>query len=155
MLRAHGVLRVTHGTGLARVLARLLRLPRAGDAVDTRLAVTPSATGDHWRRTFDGRHLDTWQYARGHDEMVERFGSLELRFRRDTSGESVVFRQLGAALVAGPLRIPLPRACAPAVTAREDRTGPRTRHVDVRVALPIVGTLLSYAGSIEVDEAAT
>jgi hypothetical protein len=156
MLRAHGVLRVTHGPGraarvLARVFARALRLPPAGAAVDTRLVVTTADGCDHWQRTFDGCCLDSRQYARGADELIERFRHLEFRFRRETAGAGTVFRQLGAALRAGPLRVPLPRRLAPRVDAREDVMGPGRRYVDVRVTLPGFGTLLTYDGALDVE----
>ena len=152
MLRAHGVLRVAHGPGRAAcVLARVLRLPRAGAAVDTRLVVTETADGEEWRRTFDDRQLDSRQRACDNGEMVERFRYLELRFVREASDGGVAFRQLGAALVFGPLRLPLPRVCAPRVIAREDPGGPGDVHVDVRVELPGVGSLLRYDGTVHIE----
>jgi len=77
---------------------------------------------------------------------------VELRFRCDSNGNVTQFRQTGAALIVGPLRVPLPRSCAPAVTAREDRPTPHTRHIDARITLPIVGLLLAYSGAIETDD---
>jgi hypothetical protein len=154
-MRGQGRLRVTHGdNSVARALAWLLRLPPAGDAVETRLVVTPCAEGETWQRTLGGHPFNSRQYPAGNGDVAERFGLLELRFRRDEIDSGTTFSQTGAALVAGPLRIPLPRRCAPAVSAREDRVGIRTRHIDVRVVLPVVGPVLTYEGSIDVDEAA-
>jgi len=151
-VHCHGRLRVTHGdNGIARALARLLRLPPEGDAVETWLVVTPSPEGDQWQRTLGGHPFNSRQYPVGNGEMAERFGLLELRFRLDEIGTGTSFRQTAAALVAGRIRIPLPRLCAPAVSAREDRIGTQTRHIDVRVMLPLIGPVLSYEGTIEVD----
>jgi uncharacterized protein DUF4166 len=58
--RMRGRVRVTNGPApLARILARMLCLPRPGDAVDTRLVVNAAAGEEQWVRTFDGRRLDT------------------------------------------------------------------------------------------------
>src|SRR5262249_53305069 len=52
-VHAVGVFQVRHGaSGLARTLARLARLPAAGEAVDVRLQVTAREEGEEWRRTF-------------------------------------------------------------------------------------------------------
>jgi Domain of unknown function (DUF4166) len=152
-VRGHGVLKVGHGDRrAARVFAGLLRLPPAGDAVDTTLVVTPTPGGEHWLRTFGTRVLSTRQYPLEGGDIAERFGPLELRFRRELSGGGTVYRQIGTALVLGPARIPLPGWCAPRVTAREDPAGDRRIRIDVRVEMPVVGPILTYAGTIDMDE---
>lgn len=151
-MRGHGRLRVTQGHhGVARALARLLRLPRPGEAVETQLVVTPCQGGERWLRTFGDQPFDTLQ-RRTRGGVTERFGLVELTFRCDVDGGVTEFHQVGAALVIRPLRIPLPRACAPAVAAREDRPTGHTRHIDARITLPIVGLLLAYSGTIETEE---
>jgi Domain of unknown function (DUF4166) len=153
MLRGRGVLRVAHGgNAAARMVARLFLLPAAGDAVETRVIVTPAANGEHWLRTFGTRALNTRQYPAGDNAFAERLGPLEFRFRREPYDGGTMFRQIGAAIVIGPLRAPLPRWCAPTVAAREDRPAERRVRIDVRVALPIVGPILSYAGTIDLEE---
>jgi hypothetical protein len=152
-VRGHGVLKVGHGDRrAARMFAGLLRLPPAGDAVDTTLVVTPTPGGEHWLRTFGTRALSTRQYPLEDGDIAERFGPLELRFRREASGGGTVYRQIGTALVLGPARIPLPRWCAPRVTAREDPAGDRRIRIDVRVEMPVVGPILTYAGTIDMDD---
>jgi hypothetical protein len=152
-VRGRGVFRVGHGDNrVARAFAALLRLPPAGDAVETRLIVTPSGGGEHWRRTFGTRALDTWQYPSGEDGFAERLGPFEFRFRREPCDGSTIFRQIDTAIVLGPIRARLPRWCAPTVAAREDPAGERRVRVDVRVALPLVGPILSYAGTIDLEE---
>jgi hypothetical protein len=153
MVHGHGRLRVAHGRShLARALARVLRLPRSGDAVDTHLVITPSADGEHWHRTIGDRQLDTYQYRSPDGELIERFHHLELRFHREASRGGTSFHQLGAAFVFGPLRVRLPDACAPRVIAREDPAGPHRIHVDVRIELPALGPLLTYDGTIDVED---
>ena len=146
-------MRVVHGRNWpARLLARLLRLPRAGDAVETQLIVTAIDGGERWQRTFADQTMNSTQYPVAGGGVAERFGPIEFRFAQEHLGDATCFRQVGVAVVAGPIRVPLPRLCAPTVTAREHAQGPRTRHVDVRVDLPGVGPLLAYTGTIEVEE---
>jgi hypothetical protein len=153
-VRAQGRLRIAHGRShAARFLARLLRLPRQSDAAETRLVVTPHADGEHWLRTFDDRRLDTRQYEAGDCELAERIGVLELRFRLEASKGALVFRQLAAALMVGSVRLRLPAAWAPRVEAREDPAGPHHIHLHVRVALPGLGPVLTYDGTIDIVDA--
>jgi Domain of unknown function (DUF4166) len=152
-VRASGRLRVAHGRSrVARVLARLLRLPRASDAADTRLVVTSGANGERWRRTFDARPLDTRQYRAAESELAERIGLLELRFRLEASHGSLLYRQVEAAFLAGPVRLRLPATCAPRVDAREDPAGARRIRVHVGVVFPGLGSVLTYDGLIDIEE---
>jgi hypothetical protein len=133
------------------VLAAWLRLPRPGRATETRLAIATRGDRQHWRRSFDDRHLDTWQYRTGDGELGERMGVLEFRFRLDASGGSLVFRQLQTAFVLGSMRLRLPAAWAPRIEAREDPAGANQIAVCVRVELPGVGPLLTYDGIIGLE----
>lgn len=152
-IRARGRLRITNGPGhAAGFWARVLRLPRASDAAETRLVVTPDASGERWRRTFDDRCLDTRQYQAGDGELAERFGLLEFRFRLEASEGSLIFHQLEAALLCGPVRLRLPAACAPTVYAREDPVSADRVSVHVRVDLPAFGPVLTYDGTVEIEE---
>jgi hypothetical protein len=152
-VRARGRLRIVHGRSrLARFLARLLRLPRASDAAETRLVITSGADGERWLRTFDDRRLDTRQYQAADCELAERIGVLEFRFRLETSDGSLLFRQLEAAFLCGPVRLRLPAPWAPSVEAREDPAGPHRIYVHVRVALPALGPVLTYDGTIDIED---
>jgi hypothetical protein len=152
-VRARGRLRITNGRGYAAgFCARVLRLPRASEAAETRLVVTPDASGERWRRTFGDRCLDTRQYQAGDGELAERFGLLEFRFRLEASEGSLVFHQLEAALLCGPMRLRLPAACAPTVDAREDPSGADRISVHVTVALTAFGPVLTYDGTVEIEE---
>ena len=153
-MRGHGLLRVAHGgNAAARLIARVFMLPPAGDAVETRLVVTPGPGGDDWRRTFGHRAMNSRQYPAADGSVAERIGPLELRFRLEPSGAGTTWRQTGAALALWRARLPLPRWCAPRVFAREDRRGADRIGIDVRVELPVVGPILSYAGTIRLEEA--
>ena len=152
-LRARGRLRIAHGRGpAARWLARLLRLPRASEAAEARLVVTRDAGGEQWRRTFGDRRLDTRQYGADNGDLAERFGLLEFRFRLAALQGSLIIRQVEAALMCGPVRIRIPSAWAPSVDAREDPAGARRIRVLVRVALPVVGPVLTYDGAVDIED---
>jgi hypothetical protein len=152
-IRARGRLRIAHGRGqVARFLARLLRLPRASEAAETRLVVTSVGDGERWLRTFDDRRLATRQYQAGECELAERIGVLEFRFRLEVSEGSLLFRQVEAAFRSGPVRLRLPAQLAPSVEAREDPAGPHQIYVHVRVALPAVGPVLTYDGLIDIED---
>jgi hypothetical protein len=152
-VRAHGRLRIVHGAGpLAAFLIWVLRLPRASEAADTRLTITPHAGGEEWLRTFDDRRLQTRQYEARDGALAERVGILELRFRLEVLEGSLVFRPREAALMLGPLRIPLPTGLAPAIEAREDAAGERQIRIHVRLVLPAVGPLITYEGIIHIEE---
>jgi hypothetical protein len=151
---ARGRLRIGHGrTRVARLLTWVLRLPRASDAAETRLVITPRAEGERWRRTFDDRRLDTLQYQAARCVLAERIGNLEFRFQIEESDGSLLFRQLEAALVFGSIRVRLPARWAPTVDAREEPAGAHRIRVHVRVVLPALGPLLTYDGTIDFEEA--
>lgn len=152
-VRARGRFRIEHGRShVARILARLLRLPRASDAADTRLVITSHADGERWHRTFDDRCFDTRQYQAGESDLAERIGVLEFRFRLQASEGSLFFRQLEAAFLFGSIRLRLPAAWAPRVDAREDPAGAHQVRVHVRVAVPVLGPVLTYDGTIDIEE---
>jgi len=154
MFRACGRLRVARGRSRGlRLLASVLRLPRASEAAETRLEVTSDPCGQQWRRTFDGRRIETRQYHAGDGLLAERFGVLELRFRLEASETGLLFRQLAAALVYGSIRLRVPAAWAPTVEAREDPAGPRQLRIHVGVSIPALGPVLTYDGTIEIEDA--
>jgi hypothetical protein len=78
---------------------------------------------------------------------------LELTFHLEATGGSIVYRQIAAALRLGSLRLPLPAVCAPIVAAREDPAGAHHVHVHVSVEYPLVGPVITYDGTIEIEAA--
>ena len=152
-VEGHGHLRVEHGGNpLARFLARVLRLPHPAAAAETHLIVTINADGERWHRTIGQQVFETRQYDTGTGELAERFGVLEMRFRLHETDGSLILRQVGAALRLGSVRLWLPGICSPTVEAREDPAGVRRIHVAVRVVAPLVGLVIAYEGTIEIEE---
>jgi hypothetical protein len=144
------------GKAPARALAWLMRLPAEGEGVRVRLSVKVlEGGGELWHRTFGDRSFDTLQREGAAHVLVETAGPLELLFELREEGGALVFRQTGAALRLGRLRVPLPRALAPRVEARESGTADgRGVLVSVGASAPLAGPLLSYEGRLEVARVA-
>ena len=148
-------LEIRHGKGLiARIVRAALRLPISTDGRKTTLRITSDARTERWTRTFGRRSLVTVQRALSDGCLGERIGPLELRFRLDTAAGALAYMQVGAVLILGRWRIPLPRFIAPRVEAREERRdGGDRAHVNVRISAPLIGFLMSYEGCLEVGAA--
>jgi hypothetical protein len=147
---ASGAFLVRRGTGLiSRTIGWTLRLPRAGADIPIRLIVEKSGDGETWRREIGAATFVTDQFAIGEGLLAERFGLLEFRLRVEADVTTVRFRQLGAALVLGALRLPLPRYLSPCVEAlmHVEANEPSPR-VSVVLIAPLAGLLLAYQGPI-------
>src|SRR5262245_6373655 len=151
-VRAVGVFRVRHGSDrLPRAMARLARLPAAGEAVDVHLQVTAREDGEEWRRTFAGRPLVSMQSNRPDERldgvMVERMGIVEMQFQLEVVGGALSYQSVSAALCFGPLLVPLPHWLSPCTTAWERAVGDMNQiQVSVDVTFPLIGRLISYDG---------
>lgn len=145
------------GTAAARVLRRLLRLPRPGVAVPTRVRVVRGWRGDAvqetWARTFGSARLDS-TISRTGERVEERSGPVVLTMRREESDAWIRLASTGAAVAVGRLRLPLPRALAPRATARVDARGEDAFDVDVTVRLVLLGPLIAYRGRFTEDPGA-
>lgn len=146
--RGAGVFAVRRGEGrFARVVARLLGLPRSGEGVPLLLSVEPHAGGERWRRNFAGREFVTEQSEHAGPLLLERAGPFELLFRLTVEGGALAYVQEGAALRVRSLRVRLPRLLAPSVEARERADAGGVR-VSVRVTTPLAGLLIRYEGTV-------
>lgn len=151
-LRAEGTLTVTHGPrALARLLARMSGAPPAGVAVPVTLEVTRVGARQRWSRRYGEHVVTTWQLPRaGH--VVEVYRALGVHFRLDVDAEgALVYRQVRATLELGPISIPIPRCVAPRARGRVAPGAlPGLAALDVSVAAPLVGELVSYRGAMRV-----
>jgi hypothetical protein len=147
---ARGRFRVHHGRGrIARILARVARLPAATDAMDVQLCVAAEGGRERWSRRFDARPLTSVQWQRDDGLLAEQWGPLELAFRLEVASGALVYHPAGAALRLGPFRVQLPSFLAPRVAAREQAgDGCGQARVAVEVRLPLIGLLLAYEGSV-------
>ncbi|SRR5579872_4337050 len=148
-VHAVGTFRVQHGGRLARCLAWLLRLPSAGEGVETHLNVTAHGDGECWHRTFAGRPFVTTQCEHGNGLLAERVGLAEIRFRLEVIGGGLVYRQTGVAVGLGRWRVPLPRWLAPRTAASEmPGDGPEDTTILVELSAPLIGLVISYSGHL-------
>jgi hypothetical protein len=152
-LQLHGTFRIRRGDRrLSQLVATFLRLPATGDSVATTLHVARTATGEQWVRWFGGVILTTDQSATSDGTMCERFGMIEIVCRLETAGDAIIYRQVGAALWLGGLRLRLPRFLWPKVDGIEEIDQSDMTHVSVRVVVPFIGHLISYDGCVARDE---
>jgi hypothetical protein len=154
-VRAVGIFRVRHGSNwLARAMARLGRLPAAGEAVDVWLQVTAREGAEEWRRTFAGRPLVSAQSNRGSGLLVERMGIMETWFRLEAVGGALKYQTVSVALRLGSLRVPLPFWLSPYFTAWEKAVDDTNQiHISVDVTVPLLGRLIAYDGILTQVEA--
>jgi Domain of unknown function (DUF4166) len=146
-------MRVVHGPGfLARVLIRLLRLPRASEAADMQLNIVADADGEWWYRMFDGVRVTTRQRRVDPDLLVERFGRLEFRFRVVSEGDEIRYEQTNVCMRVGTVALRLPAALAPTVEGRERARGADWTEVRIRVTWPPAGLILEYDGGVHADD---
>jgi hypothetical protein len=95
--RGEGTFAVRRGEGrFSRVVARLMRLPRSGEAVPLLLSVEPHGGGERWRRNFAGREFVTEQGEHAAGLMAERAGPFELLFRLSVEGGALAYYPAGA-----------------------------------------------------------
>lgn len=146
-----GRLTVAHGGSfIARMLNRFSPLPRNSGSTEVTLDIQPHRDGERWKRCFGPDEFTTFQRASaGH--LVERFGHWDLCFSLSVADAALVYDQRAAYFILGRLRIPIPRAFAPCVRARESAHGSGQVHVHVVISLPCIGPLLSYDGHLEVN----
>ena len=152
-ISGHGCLTIRHGLNpIASVIARMMKLPPAGDKIDTTLLVSASGDGEHWTRNFGGRVLRTEQYGLPSSFLGERFGALEFRFRLVIEGEALLYQQHSVRCVWRRSQWTIPAPIAPRIAAIERAAGAQAIDIEVRVTLPLVGLLLSYAGRVDFED---
>jgi hypothetical protein len=146
--RARGQVTIERGrSGPARALARLLGFPPAGENVPTLLAVERLGDEQVWSRSFGGHTMSSRQRRGAGGLLLERFGSLECRFRLRPTASGIDYDLVGAALVLGGLRLPLPRGLSPQGAATTRAEGD-AMGLDVSLTAPVLGRILRYHGRV-------
>lgn len=131
---------------LARILAFLLSLPPAGDDLPLAVDFVLRRDGETWRRDFAGAplvsHLRSGRGALQGFLLERRFPlAVAMRLSADESGLSYVPHRYWL------MGLPWPPAFAPRADARETAAG-GIFAFDVTLALPFVGMLMRYRGSL-------
>lgn len=107
--RAGGRFNIQHGSNwLARVMARMMRLPAEGSDVTSRLTIRgePRADVAHgwmeiWERDFGGQKLTSLQWIDSGGGLVERFGRVELSMTIRAENGGLFFKMVRALRLAG------------------------------------------------------
>ena len=146
--RAAGTFDVRHGPGCRFGLARLLGLPSSGQALPTLLTVTESGAGERWERRFGGSEFVTDQRPGPDGRLLERFGLLDLRLELRVEDGALVYEPAGAGVRLFGVVVPVPRWLSPRVAGRVSADGDLAR-VHVQVEAPLLGSLISYSGSVK------
>ena len=133
--------------GPARWVAGLLGFPPPGENVATLLVVERQGQEQVWSRHFGEHRMISRQRLHRGGQMAERLGAFECRFRLRPTPRGIDYEPVGAALVAGPLRLPLPRLLAPRVTATT-WADERGMGLDVSISAPLLGRILRYHGFV-------
>lgn len=150
-----GTARVTRGTGLlARIIGWCMGFPPAADAVDVRVDMQRTGTGETWWRRF-GRsrfrsHLSRRRDA-PHGEIWERFGPLTCRIDLTRIAGELHY-PVGAVRLFGV--IALPRFLVPTSDTREFVNAEGRACFDVSISHPLAGFIVRYRGCLSpVDKA--
>ena len=129
---------------LARLLARLVGFPAAGQDVPVTVEMRADRDGEIWTRTIGGRkfrsHLAPVLGTR--HTVTERFGPVTFDLRLVASADGLDLVASRGRL--GPL--PLPRWLLPQSNARERVDAQGRFTFDVPIALPGIGRLVHYRG---------
>jgi hypothetical protein len=142
--RARGTFRVVRGDGpLRKFVAELIRLPRAGENVPTRLEVVVEGDRERWVRYFPGRCTTKVQWADG-NLLMERIGLTTFSSALVVQGSRLRY-EFGRAWFAG---IPLPLWISPYVDGYSD-AGEAGWQVSVHIFAPFLGEIIHYEGWVE------
>jgi len=136
---------VRQGNLLARLLCKLLNMPKAGESVQ--LVVHGSHT-DHemrWSRTFDGHVMQSCFKEHG-PYLVEKMGPISLWMQLRVADGALEYKLIRARFWG----LPLPAFLAPKLKACEME---KTSGYDfaVRIDLPVIGKLIEYGGILKLS----
>ncbi|MBS1914528.1 MAG: DUF4166 domain-containing protein [Bacteroidetes bacterium] len=128
---------------LARLCARLLKLPKAGTHVPVCVVVEPDGNREVWSRWFGRELIRTVQRAH-HGLLAERKGPATVYFVLCADAGGITFQYHSTRMFG----IALPRFIAPCIAARAAGDGQGWR-IHVRISVPMVGPIASYYGLIQ------
>ena len=136
-------------SALARLCARIARLPPALENANTTVVFETSAAGESWCRDFGGHPMHSRLRAR--DKFLEeRLGPLQFRFSLHVYDEALHWRVQRVRLLGW---IPMPSSWFEGVRCREREHGERYEFM-VEASMPVVGLVVCYQGWLEPVEPA-
>jgi hypothetical protein len=129
---------------LGRVLAKMFRLPTAAREHQLAVVIESRDGHEHWTLRFGSHTMHSVMRVDG-SLLEERFGLVAITMQLVATAKGLDMHPLRGRFNS----IPLPRFLLPVVTARE--TSVAGRHCfKVEIALPIIGRLMAYRGSLNV-----
>ena len=145
-----GEFAIRHGSNiLARVTARMLRMPEAGENVPVSLQITEHPWGEHWLRTMGVKTFPSAQRGFAPGRISERAGPLEIHFQLKVDKGCLAYRLIKTRLHCFGTSIPLPRWLSPRGMASECPAGENGAcRIRVEIAFPLLGSVLIYDGLI-------
>lgn len=154
MARRMGLPAMGGDTETTVVIHRSHRVERAGGRDGSRVAPSSDRLGEAWRRSFGGHVLASTVTTDG-ERLVERVGRFELSFDLAVADERLAFRHVGTHARFGRWRVRVPGWLAPRIEASAGASADGAQlDVVIRVAGPVLGSLLSYAGRLTPEEIA-
>jgi saccharopine dehydrogenase-like NADP-dependent oxidoreductase len=136
---------------LGILIARLFRLPRSGSNMPVRVEMRSEDDGSEtWTRIYPGvtmrsnlRNADSATH-----QVTEVLGPLSIRLQWNPSERGLQLRTIGARMFG----CPLPNFLRPRSHASETVGDDGQFHFDVPIALPLIGTIVHYKGSLKPAE---
>ena len=130
---------------LSRVIGVAASLPPSASTMPAAVTIETNASTERWSRNFDGHWMrSTLSNANG--LLRETLGLATFRFQLTVENDVLVWRVVSVSAFV----LPLPARWFAGVVAREFDTDDRY-HFDVRAELPLVGLLIHYHGTLDVD----
>lgn len=131
----------------ARLLRRIVGLPAPGTQRKLDFSIQREGTREVWVRKFSGSIMcSVLDLSDG--RLRERLGPMTFLFDLHRDGDAIDWQLYGTRL----LGVPLPRWINGAVLSRSgSRNGRYAFEVDVQ--MPLIGTLVSYRGWLEIIDA--
>ncbi|MEM7241833.1 MAG: DUF4166 domain-containing protein [Pseudomonadota bacterium] len=140
-----GEAKITRGTHpIARLIARLMGFPDAGENVPAAVTISRDADQERWTREFAGKEFQSvLTQGKGKDQylMRERFGPITISLAIVVEGDRIYFNPRRWDL----LGIPMPKFLLPDGGSYETERD-RLYHFDVKMTFPIIGLIVAYRG---------
>ena len=144
-LHYEGRARVVRGRGLlARLCARVARLPPTADDVALSVRFDRDARGETWRRRFGSFAMDSRLRLRD-GRLVERLGAVRLVYALHVDAGALYWYVDGVRVFG---LLPRPAAWCRGVQCREHEADGRYAF-SVEATLPLVGPVVRYEGWLE------
>ncbi|MFY8107141.1 MAG: DUF4166 domain-containing protein [Elstera sp.] len=136
---------VTGASPVARLIARVLKLPAAGEDIPVTVDVediTPPGgpSAQRWGRTFAGRRFHSILDVSPSGTLCERFGGLRFHLGLAPSVEALALTVTGWDFYG----LPLPISLAPRADAYESVDARGRFYADIRLTLPGISLLVHY-----------